>query len=145
MTRILPRFVPLGYPVEHGASPARVLACPPQRAPWTGPPGERVTICEFVYEHCCFTTQYDAFANSENSRFDKYFHDAWSQISDKKLWSNPSLHLIQQVIHKTKQGKTKAILVLPLWDDKLWFHELQDIFVDSLELRGRLSCTLATT
>ena len=45
---------------------------------------------------------------------------------DKKLWINPPFHLIQQVIHKIKQDKTQAILVVPLWDDKPWFQELQD-------------------
>ena len=36
----------------------------------------------------------------------------------QKLWINPPFHLIQQVIHKIKQDKTQAILVVPLWDDK---------------------------
>ena len=78
----------------------------------------RDTICEYFYEHHSFWPQYDAFANRENKRFDKHFRDAWTHKWDKKLWINPPFHLIQQVIHKIKQDKTQAILVVPLWDDK---------------------------
>ena len=84
----------------------------------------RDTICEYFYEHHSFWPQYDAFANRENKRFDKHFCDAWTVNWDKKLWINPPFHLIQQVIHKIKQDKTQAILVVPLWDDKPWFQEL---------------------
>ena len=105
----------------------------------------RDAICEYFYEHHSFTPQYDAFANRENKRFDNYFRDTWTQKWYKKLWMNPPFHLIQQVIHKIKQDKTQAILVVPLWDDKPWFQELQDICVNYIELRGRLSCTPGTT
>ena len=94
----------------------------------------RDTICEYFYEHHSFWPQYDAFANRENKRFDKHFRDAWTHKWDKKLWINPPFHLIQQVIQKIKQNKTQAILVVPLWDDKPWFQELQDICVDYIEL-----------
>ena len=40
--------------------------------------------------------------------------DAWARKWDKKLWINPPFHLILQVIHKIKQDKTRAILVVPL-------------------------------
>ena len=90
----------------------------------------RDAICEYFHEHHSFWRQYDAFANRMNKRFDKHFSDAWTHKWDKKLWINPPFHLIQQVIHKIKQDKTQAILVVPLWDDKPWFQELQDICVD---------------
>ena len=57
--------------------------------------------------------QYHAFANREIKRFDKFFHDAWTQKWGQKLWLNPPFHLILQVIHKIKQDKTHAILVVP--------------------------------
>ena len=94
----------------------------------------RDAICEYFHEHHSFWPQYDAFANRMNKRFDKHFSDAWTHKWDKKLWINPPFHLIQQVIHKIKQDKTQAILVVPLWDDKPWFQELQDICVDYIEL-----------
>ena len=50
---------------------------------------------------------------------------------------NPPFHLIQQVIHKIKHDKTQAILVVPLWDDKPLFQELQDICVDYNQLPRR--------
>ena len=78
----------------------------------------RDAICEYFYEHHSFTQQYDAFANRETKRFDTYFRDAWIQKWDKKLCINPLFQLIQQVIHKIKQDKTQAILIVPLWDDK---------------------------
>ena len=81
----------------------------------------RDAICEYLYEQHSLTPQYDAFANRENKRLDNYFRDAWTHKWDKKLWINPALHLIQQVIHKIQQDKTKAILVVPLWDDNPWF------------------------
>ena len=98
----------------------------------------RDSICEYFYEHHSFWPQYDAFANRENKRFDKHFRDAWTHKWDKKLWINPPFHLIQQVIHKIKQDKTQAILVVPLWDDKPWFQELQDICVDYIELPRKI-------
>ena len=98
----------------------------------------RDTICEYFYEHHSFWPQYDAFANRENKRFDKHFRDAWTHKWDKKLWINPPFHLIQQVIHKIKQDKTQAILVVPLWDDKPWFQEMQDICVDYIELPRKI-------
>ena len=98
----------------------------------------RDAICEYFYEHHSFTPQYDAFANRENKRFDNYFRDAGTQKWDKKLWINPPFHLIQQVIHKIKQDKTQAILVVPLWDDKQWLQELQDICVDYIELPRKI-------
>ena len=94
----------------------------------------RDAICEYFHEHHSFWPQYDAFANRTSKRFDKHFSDAWTHKWDKKLWINPPFHLIQQVIHKIKQDKTQAILVVPLWDDKPWFQELQDICVDYIEL-----------
>ena len=51
---------------------------------------------------------------------------------------NPPFHLIQQVIHKIKQDKTQAVLVVPFWDDKPWFQELQDICVDYMELQRKI-------
>ena len=98
----------------------------------------RDTICEYFYEHHSFWPQYDAFANRENKRFDKHFRDAWTHKWDKKLWINLPFHLIQQVIHKIKQDKTQAILVVPLWDDKPWFQELQEICVDYIELPRKI-------
>ena len=98
----------------------------------------RDAICEYFYEHHSLTPQYDAFANRENKRFDNYFRHAWTQKWDKKLWIDPPVHLIQQVIHKIKQDKTQAILVVPLWDDKPWFQELQDICVDYIELPRKI-------
>ena len=98
----------------------------------------RDAICEYFHEHHSFWPQYDAFANRMNKRFDKHFSDAWTHKWDKKLWINPPFHLIQQVIHKIKQDKTQAILVVPLWDDKPWFQELQDICVDYIELPRKI-------
>ena len=98
----------------------------------------RDAICEYFYEHHSFAPQYDSFANHENKRFDNYFRNAWTQKWDKKLWINPPLHLIQQVIHKIKQDKTGSILVVPLWDDKRWFQELQDICVDYIQLPRKI-------
>ena len=98
----------------------------------------RDAICEYFHEHHSFWPQYDAFANRKNKRFDKHFRDAWTHKWDKKLWINPPFHLIQQVIHKIKQDKTQAILVVPLWDDKPWFQELQDICVDYIELPRKI-------
>ena len=98
----------------------------------------RDAICEYFHEHHSFWPQYDAFANRENKRFDKHFRDAWTHKWDKKLCINPPFHLIQQVIHKIKQDKTQAILVVPLWDDKPWFQELQDICVDYIELPRKI-------
>ena len=98
----------------------------------------RDAICEYFYEHHSFTPQYDAFANHENKPFDNCFRDAWTQKWDKKLWINPPFHSTQQVIHKTKQDKTRAILVAILWDDKPWFQELQDICVDYIELPRKI-------
>ena len=95
-------------------------------------------VLEYFFQHHSFTPQYDAFANGENKRFDNYFRDAWTQERDKKLWINPPFHLIQQVIHKIKQHKTQAILVVPLWDDKPWFQELQDICVDYIEIPRKI-------
>ena len=56
----------------------------------------------------------------------------------QEVWINPPFHLIQQVIHKIKQDKTQAILVLPLWDDKPWFQESHNICVDYIELPRRI-------
>ena len=98
----------------------------------------RDAICEYFHEHHSFWPQYDAFANRTNKRFDKHFSDAWTHKWDKKLWINPPFHLIQQVIHKIKQDKTQAIFVVPLWDDKPWFQELQDICVDYIELPRKI-------
>ena len=98
----------------------------------------RDAVCEYFHEHHSFWPQYDAFANRKNKRFDKHFSDAWTHKWDKKLWINPPFHLIQQVIHKIKQDKTQAILVVPLWDDKPWFQELQDICVDYIELPRKI-------
>ena len=75
-------------------------------------------IGECFYAHHSFTPQYGAFANHENERFDNCFRDAATQKGDNQLWIDTPFHLIQQVIHKIKQDKTKAILVVPLWDDK---------------------------
>ena len=62
------------------------------RRPWRWHPSSyrvvdkwRDAICEHFYEHHSFTSQYDAFANRENKRFDNYFRDAWTQKWDKKL------------------------------------------------------------
>ena len=118
--------------VNGGVEYSRELEClrrdsQPQRPSRWHSPSYRVVdksrdaICEFFYEHHSFTPQYDAFANRENKKFDNYFRDAWTQKRDKKLWINPPFHLIQHVIHKVKQDKTQAILVVPLWDDKPWF------------------------
>ena len=41
-------------------------------------------------------------------------------------------------MHKIKQDKTQAILVVPLWDDKPWFQELQNICVDYIELPRKI-------
>ena len=98
----------------------------------------RNAICGYIYEHHSFTPQYDAFANPQRKRFDNYFRNAWTQKWDKKLWINPPFHLIQQVIDKIKQDKTQAILVVPLWDDKPWFQEWQDIFVDYIQLPRKI-------
>ena len=98
----------------------------------------RDAICEYFYEHHSFTQQYDAFANPENKKFDKYFRDARTKKWDKKPCINPPFHLTQQVINKIKQDKTQAILVVPLWDDKPWFQELQDICVDYIELPRKI-------
>ena len=57
---------------------------------------------------------------------------------EKKLWISPAFHLIQQVIQKIKQDKTQAILVVPVWDDMPWLHELQDFCVDYIELPRKI-------
>ena len=62
----------------------------------------------------------------------------WTQTWDNKLWITPPFHLIQQVMHKIKQDKTQAILVVPLSDDKPWFQELQDICADNIELPRKI-------
>ena len=95
-------------------------------------------ILEYFYEHHSFTPQYDAFANRESTRFDNCFRNAWTPKWDKKLWMNPPFQLIQQVIHKIKQDKNQAILVVPLWDDKPWFQDLQDICDDYIELPSKI-------
>ena len=51
---------------------------------------------------------------------------------------NTPFHLIRQVIHTVKQDKTEAIVDVPLRDNKPWFPELQDIFVDVIELAGKI-------
>ena len=98
----------------------------------------RDAICEYCYEHHSSTPKYDAFANREKKCFDNYFCDAWTQKLDKKLWIHPPFQLIQQVIPEIKHKKTQAILVVPLWDDKPWFQELQDICVDYIEPPRRI-------
>ena len=98
----------------------------------------RDAICEYLYEHHSFTSQYDAFANREKKRFENYFCDAWTQKWDKKLWISPLFHLIKQVIHKIKYNKTQAIFGVFLWDDNPWFQELQDMFVDYIELLRKI-------
>ena len=128
-----------------GVEYSRELQCPrrdsqPKRASRSHPPSysvvhkSRHAICE----HHFFTPQYDAFANRENKRFDIYFRDAWTQKWDKKLGINPLYHLIQQVIHKIKQDRIHAILVVPFWEHKPWFQELQDISIDHIELPGKI-------
>ena len=98
----------------------------------------RDAIFEYFYAHHSFTSQYDAFANRENKRFGNYFRDASTQKWDKKLWIDPPFHLIQQVIHKIKQDRTQAIVVVFLWDDKSWLQELQHICVDYIKLPGKI-------
>ena len=58
--------------------------------------------------------------------------------ADNKLWINPPFHLIQEVIHNVKQDKLQAILVAPLWDDKPWFQEFQEICVNYIELPRKI-------
>ena len=81
-----------------------------------------------------------------NKRFDKHFSDAWTHKWDKKLWINPPFHLIQQVIHKIKQEKTQAILVVPLWDDKPLVSGItRHLCRLHRTSPGRLSCMPGTT
>ena len=64
------------------------------------------------------TFSYYAFCNELNKRFKRLADDAWAVKWDKTLWINPPFHLSGEVVQKTKEDRTQAILVVPLWDWK---------------------------
>ena len=91
-------------------------------------------ICEYFAEHHSFVPLYDAFANFKNRRFRRHFQDAWSWKWNKPLWRNPPFHLIQQVLNKIKRDQAQCILIVPCWETKSWWAQLDAITVDCIQL-----------
>ena len=76
----------------------------------------------------------DAFCNELNKCFKRLADDAWAVKSDRRLWINPPFHLLGEVVQKIKENRTQAILVVPLWDGKLWWKDVLAMIVDSIRL-----------
>ena len=73
----------------------------------------------------------DGFASADNKRFanfwtkeDDAFNYDWSK--EKLLWLNPPFHLFNAVVHKLKEDKARAILIMPAWQRK-WWSEVENI------------------
>ena len=91
-------------------------------------------ICSYFSENHNFVSAKDAFCNELNKRFKRLADNAWAVKWDKRLWINPSFHLFGEVVQKIKEERTKAILVVPLWDWKQWSKDVLAMTVDSIRL-----------
>ena len=74
----------------------------------------------------------EAFCNELTKRFKRLADDAWAVKLEKRLWSNPSFHLLGDDVQKIKEECTQAILVVPRWDWKPWWKDVLAMTVNSI-------------
>ena len=89
-------------------------------------------ICSYFLENHDFVPAKDAFCNGSNKHFKRLADDAWAVKWDKRLWIKPPFHLLGDVVQKLKEGRTHAILVVPLWDWKPWWKDVLAMTIDSV-------------
>ena len=89
-------------------------------------------ICSYVLENHDVVPAKDAFCNELNKRFKRLADDAWEVKWDKRLWINPPFDLLGDVVQKLKEDRTRAILVVPLWDWKPWWKDVLAMTGDSI-------------
>ena len=82
----------------------------------------------------------EAFANAKNARFDKWWgpdskegEDAFQQEWGKEiLWMNPRFDVFPQVLEKSKKDQAHAILVVPGWRRREFFHRAREMALYSV-------------
>ena len=79
-------------------------------------------------------TAKDAFPNDLNKRFKHLAGDAWAVEWVTRLWMNPPIHFLGDVVPKNKEDRTQAILVVPLWDWKPWWKDFLAMTAVSIHL-----------
>ena len=77
----------------------------------------------------------DAFASKENRRFQKFwdtqinaFRQDWGR--ERLLWMNPPFETLEEVVNKIIADKALAIIVVPEWPRRRWWHRLQQLKMD---------------
>lgn len=112
--------------------------------PWlVDSPPEWRTRCytlldKFIKEACeefGVTPQVDAFASESNKHFPKHWERVFDNEWDKLLlWINAPFEYNEMVVDHLIKWRSEAFVVVPVWPQFDWFHDLMDITVSYWDL-----------
>ena len=80
----------------------------------------------------------DAFALESNARCPRHWGPDSKEITnalkanwqlEEMIWANPPFSLLSAVVKKAKSKPVHMLLTVPVWPDKSWYVELQDLIV----------------